>query len=119
MSSISQGMRAIANEPANRPVLNRFFQAATATAVVPVLVYFLTAFLARRMTSVSPPIAGGIAAVLALNTITASFALYAVHEKLDIPPRPVEQEQQMEGEDDGEMKEESVAPSSSEAKKDK
>lgn len=88
--SISEGLAAISNEPANRPVVVNFMRFAAAIAVVPVLTYFIVSTVTKKMLPsmqsglLSPPILGGIAAVLSLNFVMMAFAVIAVKEE---PPR--------------------------------
>lgn len=91
MSESQAGIQAIIQEPSNQPIIKRFFKVAIATAVVPLLAYLLTYTISKRLDLkshplLSPPIISGLVAVLTLNLITGSFALYAVHEQPNLNP---------------------------------
>lgn len=92
MSSMQSGLQAINAEPSNRAVIDNFVRFFIATATIPIIVYFLIFGLLKYVLqpnlfpkSLSPPIISGIAAVLALNIVTASFALLAVREQSPPP----------------------------------
>lgn len=95
MSDINLGLQAIAREPENHPIVKRFLRFFGAIALLPVLVYFLVLNVAPPGL-LALPITAGIAAVLTLNILTASFAILAVKEPS--PPVPVRVEG--EGEED-------------------
>lgn len=102
MSEIQRGLQAIHREPANVPIIQRFTRFFIAAAVLPILTYFITLHLTRLSPNpiFSPNILAGIAAVLTLNIITASFALLAVKEPSLITQSPLssttEQEREKE-----------------------
>ncbi len=85
------GLAAITAEPRNEGIVRRFVRFAVALAALPPAVYFGFRYtlrnhvpakvLQRLPPALSPTIIAGIAAVLAVNIITASFALIAVAEK--------------------------------------
>jgi uncharacterized membrane protein YgcG len=89
MSDVQAGLRAILSEPANASVLVRFARFAWAVALVPVAVYgvalaALRALVRRNVLSgvgaSTPSVAASVCAVLALNILTALFAIGAVTE---------------------------------------
>lgn len=83
---MQEGIEALAREPANKPIIARFFRFAVALAVLPVVFYFLVynlvQFLGLNQGGVlSAPILGGLAAVLTINIVTSLFALLALRER--------------------------------------
>lgn len=103
MSRIQQGLQAISREPANAPIVKRFFRFAAAVAIIPIAAYALVLTLAKAAASSgviagrglsSPPILAGVAAVLALNIVTALFALLALKEKANTPPSSLIEEEE-------------------------
>jgi len=98
MSEIQSGIQAISREPANAPIVKRFFRFAAAVAFVPVVTYVLVFNIAKTALRrgvisgqgiTAPPILGGIAAIFSLNIVTSLFALLAVQEKSSALPQPV------------------------------
>lgn len=97
MSRLRQGLQAILSEPANGKVLRRFFWFVCAVAFIPVTVYAsVVAFIRTLVASGSlsganpwsPSVVASLCAVLALNILTAIFAIGAVYEPVieyDVP----------------------------------
>lgn len=86
MSTIQQGILAISHEPANHPIIRKFFRFAAAVALVPIAVYIVVSQLVRTVTAtktgfLSPPILGGLAAILSLNIVMGMFAVSALKEE--------------------------------------
>lgn len=86
MSSIQTGLDAIAREPANKPIIKRFFRFAIGLAVLPVLTYMFIRYLVQYAEVkgngiLSGPILGGLGSVLTVNIIIAVFAVLAVKER--------------------------------------
>lgn len=86
MSSPEEGIHAITDEPANRPIVKRFIRFAVAVAVVPIVIYFAIFHLASSVSLpphqlLSPPILAGFVAVFSINIITSLFAVFALNEK--------------------------------------
>lgn len=111
MSSIQAGINAIAQQEANRPVVKRFFRFAAAVAFVPIAVYFIVFEVYRSFNNagsglLAPPIVAGIAAVFALNIVTALFALVAYKEASPPPPPTFDS-----GEDSAEEEHENISES--------
>lgn len=83
------GLAAIANEPANKPVAERFVRFAAGMAIAPLVVYFATWLSVRKFvpagtlpSGITAPIVAGIAAVLTINMVMGVFALLAVREQV-------------------------------------
>lgn len=85
MSDVHLGLQAITSEPSNAPIITRFIRFFLAVAILPPAVYFLVFNLTPLTFPLSPSTNAGLAAVFALNALTAIFALIAVFERA--PPQ--------------------------------
>ncbi|PXF43605.1 hypothetical protein BWQ96_06614 [Gracilariopsis chorda] len=91
MSSMQEGIEALAREPTNKPIIAKFFRFAAALAILPVIFYFLVYNLVRFLNLnqsgiLSAPILGGLAAILTINIVTSLFALLALRERSHSEP---------------------------------
>lgn len=88
MSAVQTGFNAIASEPRNRPVIQRFARAAIAVAVIPLSVFFLVYYAVSSVNLpthplLSPLTLSGLAAVVTVNVVISVFAALALYEDLN------------------------------------